>query len=99
MMTRVMNAMTEPWYEIEYDTWRDGAACADLGDEVDFFPSPEDTPAIARAKAVCASCPVAEDCLAYAFETKQGDGIWGGLTPAERIKLRRRWLEDARKAS
>lgn len=82
----------------EFETWRDGAACN--GDEdVDFFPSPDDAVGNARAKALCASCPVLDDCLAFAIETNQTDGIWGGTTAAERSKLRRMWLRDLRAAS
>lgn len=85
-------------FDIDYDNWRDAAACAQVGDEIDFFPSPEDREAISRAKAICASCPVADECLAYAMETRQAEGIWGGLTPPERVTLRRRWQEELRKA-
>ncbi|HKX74223.1 MAG TPA: WhiB family transcriptional regulator [Acidimicrobiia bacterium] len=76
----------------ELISWRDLAACRDLVD-VDFFPSPEDTAAISRAKEVCSTCPVAAECLEYALETRQSDGIWGGHTTKERAKLRRQWLE------
>ena len=90
-----MNAM----YELEdLDTWREGSVCADRTD-VDFFPSPDDIGAIASARAVCGSCPVRDDCLAFALETNQSDGIWGGYTPAERSKLRRVWLRDLKAAS
>ncbi len=73
-------------------TWRDGAACLE-SPGVDFFPFPEDVEAIARVKGICAPCPVAPDCLAYAMETRQADGVWGGLTPRERINLRRKSTE------
>ncbi len=79
-------------------TWRDLAACRDMV-EVDFFPFPEDTAGIGRAKEVCASCPVTAECLDYALETRQIDGIWGGHTSTERAKLRRQWLQETRKAS
>jgi WhiB family redox-sensing transcriptional regulator len=82
----------------ELTSWRDLAACREAP-EVDFFPSPEDEVAIGRAKAVCGACPVAGECLEYALETRQSDGIWGGHTPRERVKLRRQWLEQVRKAS
>ena len=39
---------------------------------------------IARAKAVCAGCPVRGQCLAFALRTRQVGGIWGGLTEDER---------------
>lgn len=85
-------------HEIDPEHWRDAAACGQVGDEIDFFPSPEDREAIARATAICASCPVVDECLSYAMETRQSDGIWGGLTPAERVRLRRRWQDELRKA-
>lgn len=84
--------------EVEPEFWREGAACADRP-EVDFFVSSEDGDAVRRARAICAACPVLYDCLAFAIETNQPDGIWGGHTVKERIRLRRRWLEDLRKAS
>jgi WhiB family transcriptional regulator, redox-sensing transcriptional regulator len=84
--------------ELESEFWREGAACADRP-EVDFFAAPDRPAEIARAKAICASCPVADDCLGFAIETNQPDGIWGGYTSKERITLRRRWLEDLRRAS
>jgi WhiB family redox-sensing transcriptional regulator len=46
---------------------------------------------------VCAMCPVQEACLAYAIESRQTVGIWGGATTRERRRLRRRWLEGARR--
>ena len=80
------------------DDWREAAACLDTPG-VDFFPEPADLAAISRAKAVCAGCPVAGECLTWAVETNQTDGIWGGHTPAERRAIRRRWLEEIRRAS
>lgn len=79
--------------------WREAAACLDVQNEVSFFPDTQDLGGIVRAKAVCATCPVADACLTWALETNQGEGIWGGHTAKERRKLRRRWLEEIRKAS
>ncbi|HEY7565342.1 MAG TPA: WhiB family transcriptional regulator [Acidimicrobiia bacterium] len=90
--------VTEPLDLSELTTWRDMAACRDTPG-VDFFPSPEDVQGIAMAKAVCANCPVVEDCLAYAIETRQSEGVWGGHTTKERTKLRRKWAEEIRRAS
>ncbi|HEX9854919.1 MAG TPA: WhiB family transcriptional regulator [Acidimicrobiia bacterium] len=79
-------------------SWRDHAACA--GSDTDlFFPIGEDDEAAAPAKAVCAICPVREDCLQYALATNQTDGIWGGMTGAERRRLRRRLRDRERRAS
>ena len=40
------------------------------------------------AKAVCSSCLVRQECLAYAMTDPTLDGIWGGLTRRERGQLR-----------
>ncbi|MFO7291693.1 MAG: WhiB family transcriptional regulator [Actinomycetes bacterium] len=90
--------MTPEAQDIYIDNWREAAACLDTTG-VDFFPEPSDLAAISRAKAVCAGCPVADDCLTWAIETNQDDGVWGGHTPAERRAIRRRWLEEIRRAS
>ncbi len=79
--------------------WREAAACLNVGDEVSFFPDPDDVVGTARAKAVCATCPVADECLSWAIETNQSEGIWGGHTARERRGLRRRWLEEFDRAS
>ena len=79
--------------------WREAASCLDVGEDVTFFPDKEDVGAIGKAKAICATCPVADICLSWAIETRQSEGIWGGHTPKERRKLRRRWLEETKKAS
>lgn len=42
------------------------------------------------AKNLCEECPVKFECLQYALESNEQEGIWGGLTPAERRRLRRR---------
>lgn len=70
-------------------TWKAAAACKDLDVEM-FFPASEAEEDAAPAKAVCAVCPVRQECLDYAIDTRQEDGIWGGLTETERRRERRR---------
>ena len=60
--------------------WFDDAACRDVGTDV-FFPTSEAQSD--EAKSICAVCPVREECLEYALETRPGDGVWGGLTATE----------------
>jgi WhiB family redox-sensing transcriptional regulator len=79
--------------------WREAAACLDVPEDVTFFPDKENVAAIAKAKAICATCPVADECLTWAIESNQSEGIWGGHTPKERRTLRRRWLEEVKRAS
>jgi hypothetical protein len=43
---------------------------------------------VATARAVCAACPVAEECRAYALAVPGFKGVWGGLSEHER-SLRR----------
>lgn len=69
--------------------WRDLAACRDSDPEL-FFPigtGPLAVSQIAAAKAVCARCPVRQPCLAFALDALP-QGIAGGLTPAQRRRLR-----------
>ena len=90
--------MSDQMIELDYEEWREGAACLDDTEGI-FFPDDGNVGAIRRAKAVCAECPVADECLMYAIETGQSDGIWGGTTPRERRKLKRLWIEEVRRAS
>ena len=48
---------------------------------------------------MCRSCPVVEECLAYALETNQEAGVWGGTSEEERRRLRRAWLAARRRIS
>lgn len=48
-----------------------------------------------EAKAVCRRCSVRWECLTYALETRQRHGVWGGLTPEERVLLVRKIRSDA----
>jgi hypothetical protein len=52
-----------------------------------FFPGPRDHEEIAEAKELCGWCPVRRDCLDFALENVLKEGIWGGLTEAERRPL------------
>jgi len=55
--------------------WRSHAACA-KHPELDWF----DTDCqLEAAVTICQTCTVRDDCLDYATEHKQYDGIWGGL--------------------
>jgi WhiB family redox-sensing transcriptional regulator len=72
--------------------WRGAAACKDEDPEL-FFPVGNTGPAllqIEEAKAVCRRCPVIERCLQWALEFGQIEGVWGGLSEAERRAMKRR---------
>jgi len=72
------------------DPWFTKAACRGMDANL-WHPERGQTGDLGyKAKQVCAGCEVAEKCLAYAMTTNQDIGIWGGLTPIERKRLRRR---------
>ena len=71
--------------------WRSAAACRSADPEL-FFPISDSGPALkqaAEAKAICATCRVRRECLAFALRTGQVHGIWGGMTERERAAVRR----------
>ena len=68
-------------------SWRSKAACHGL-DPTIFYPDETDDPS--PAKAVCAGCPVQSECLAFALQNPQLQGVWGGTSETERRALRGR---------
>ena len=87
--------------------WRDDARCRGMDSDV-FFPLGEKSGTqdrywvdVEAAKAVCAACPVAAQCLEFALrpELRGGEfGVWGGLTREERARLVRVRQDQARRA-
>lgn len=65
--------------------WRDSALCAQVGGD-EFYPDKGGT--TLHAKRVCAACPVRTECLHHALTNHEEHGVWGGLAPRERKKLR-----------
>lgn len=71
--------------------WRHAAACRGM-DGDPWFPVGTTGPAelqAEEAKAVCNRCPVREQCLQWALDTRVEYGVWGGLDENERCSLRR----------
>ncbi|MGW3148857.1 WhiB family transcriptional regulator [Streptomyces sp. NPDC001177] len=72
--------------------WRHSAVCREEDPEL-FFPIGDAGPAflqIEDAKAVCRRCPVIEQCLQWALESRQEFVVWGGPRGLERRSMRRR---------
>lgn len=72
--------------------WRGAGACAQADPDL-FFPISSTGRAvqqIAKAKTICAGCPVRQACLEFALEHDLAHGIWGGTTPEDRQAWRRR---------
>jgi WhiB family redox-sensing transcriptional regulator len=74
-------------------TWHALAACRGH-DTALFFPPGDDDGratkpgAYVAAREICAACPVAVPCLAAGM--REPYGMWGGLSPSERRRRRRR---------
>lgn len=67
------------------ESWRERASCASVGGDL-WFPEPTST--AHAAKKICSTCPVKRQCLAYALENNETEGIWAGTSPRERQALR-----------
>jgi WhiB family redox-sensing transcriptional regulator len=81
--------------------WMEDGLCAQVGPSI-FYPKRGGS--VREAKAVCAECPVIEQCLAYALDLEAGNragvdgfvaGVWGGLSESERRAI----IREQRKAS
>ena len=72
-------AVADDTFEAPFATVPDSAAaCNDgTGTLTSLFFS-EDLLDIARAKHLCSTCPLQEDCLEGALERKEPWGVWGG---------------------
>lgn len=69
------------------------AACKSADPDLFFGPEPEFVTArrerVAKAKAVCAGCPERLACLAWALDTRESYGVWGGTDEDERRAMLR----------
>jgi len=77
---------------MEYATdWRAAGACLAADPDL-FFPVAAGGPAgqeTSRALRICDGCPVKRQCLDFAMRHGEANGIWGGTTPEERIRVLR----------
>ncbi len=71
------------------DAWQQNAACRGPESALFFPPTQPESRAEreareARAKQICGSCHVREECRAYSLRIREPHGIWGGLNESER---------------
>ena len=74
-------------------SWAKKAVC--IGSTIhypDLVPSWKRREQTARAKAVCATCPVQPECLRHAIENNENDGVWGGYLFPLGVRAARRRL-------
>lgn len=69
------------------ENWADKAACRGLDPAV-FYPLTEEE--AEEAKAICGECAVRVPCLEYAIAHREKNGVWGGHTERERMRIIRR---------
>ena len=78
-------------YPDKKSDWRYLALCKDTSPEL-FFPvgnTGSALDAISLAKTVCHRCPSQTECLEYALDSNQDNGVWGGRSEEERRAIRR----------
>ena len=85
---------------IELWEWQTQALCREASPDMFFHPEGERGPSRVtrdeRAKALCARCPVLQECRTHALTVREPYGVWGGLTEQEREEIYRQ--EDEPKA-
>jgi WhiB family redox-sensing transcriptional regulator len=76
--------------------WQLHGLCRSTGPELFFHPEGERGAARAArdraAKAVCATCPVLEQCAAHALAVQEPYGVWGGMSEDDREAVYARGL-------
>ncbi|MDY5584264.1 MAG: WhiB family transcriptional regulator [Arcanobacterium sp.] len=73
---------------VDFWNWQVQGACNSLDPEYFFHPEGERggprRRRIERAKRICQTCPVLEQCREYALSHHEPYGVWGGLSEEER---------------
>lgn len=75
--TPIADAMTSTSANVVVDPWAK-ARCRDGNGTLTHLFFSEDALTIARAKAICGKCAVAETCLGEAIARQEPWGVWGG---------------------
>jgi hypothetical protein len=87
------------------ESWMDQAQCRSTPDEKLFPAEHQKTEQFyAWAVKVCVGCPVVAQCLAHADSFEGNDpkintGVFGGMSPEDRVARRRKMRRAARAAS
>jgi len=73
----VADVPSETFVFVRSDWW-DQASCRDPGGGLSGLFFSDELHDIARAKRICAECPVLEPCLEGALQRREPWGVWGG---------------------
>jgi WhiB family redox-sensing transcriptional regulator len=69
-------------------SWHASAACRGSGISAFVGGRGANAAVMARARAICSTCPVTEECLDFALADPDSTGIWGGTTGRQRRAMR-----------
>lgn len=71
--------------------WQYDGACRQVDSAQFFHPEGERGASrrrrVAAAKAICAECPVIQQCREHALRVREPYGVWGGLSEDERADI------------
>ena len=81
----MQNQNAKIFIQFERADWQEHAACR--GQAKKFYP--DEGGYTNEVFAVCAVCPVKDECLRYALKNDERFGVWGGLSPLQRQRLKR----------
>ena len=90
-----------PWVNPENlgveENWEVEGLCRTGGYDPDlWFPNPADSSLVRLAQKVCYLCPVIRECRSMALARGERNGIWGGLTEAQRKRIKRQDRDQER---
>lgn len=79
--------MSTPLEMLNIQRWMKDAACKG-NTEANWFPEHGVSKAVHLAYRICEQCAVKEECLNYAVQYPDLQGIWGGKSPRQRRHIR-----------
>lgn len=82
---------TQPAPPTATSRWEERAVCRSEDPNLFFLPTYTESimaRELEKARGVCGRCPVVRQCLRFAIDTGQPDGVWAGTTPQQRRELR-----------
>lgn len=76
---------------VDFWDWQALGSCNNMDPEFFFHPEGERggprRRRIERAKRICQTCPVIDECREYALVNHEPYGVWGGLSEEERNRI------------
>jgi WhiB family redox-sensing transcriptional regulator len=79
--------------------WRQQAACIGIDPRAFFSTGHHARAQVDAARAICLTCPVRQQCAAFAIEVGETNGVWGGMSQKQLRQRRRRTRTSTRTAA